>query len=169
MQHQHRRRTAGDLPGLDLAEQKSWQSFVEAALRLDAMMNRRLADAHQLSVTDLRVLGALLNSETGSARMGDLAETVDSLPGHLTKRIRRLEERGLVRRAKCPDDGRGVIALITDEGRETTRRAAATYADAVQADLAGALSPAQVSTIEKNCRRIGARSRRPVTGSDDNC
>ena len=49
MQPLQRRRTASDLPGLDLAEQKSWQSFVEASLRLNAAVSRWLADAHDLS------------------------------------------------------------------------------------------------------------------------
>ena len=159
MQHHQRRRTAGDLPGLDLAEQRSWQSFVEAALRLDAAMNRRLAAAHQLSVIDLRVLDVLLKSESGCVRMGDLAEEVDSLPGHLTKRVQRLEERGLVRREKCSGDRRGVMAMITDEGRLLASGATVTYARGVRADLDGSLSRAQVSSLEKNCGRISAALR----------
>lgn len=156
MPHHRPRRTASDLPGLDLAEERSWQSFLEAAQRFDASMNRRLADAHQLTVIDLRVLDALLESEDGCVRMGDLADTVESLPGHLTKRVQRLEARGFVRREKCPQDRRGVMAAITDEGRRMASRATATYAHGVQTDLVGSLSRAQVSTIEKNCRRITA-------------
>ncbi|MGV0741461.1 MarR family winged helix-turn-helix transcriptional regulator [Mycolicibacterium sp. XJ870] len=156
MQHRLPRRTASDIPGLDLAEQKSWQSFADAALRLDAAMNRRLTDAHQLAVIDLRVLDALLESEIGFIRMGDLADIVESLPGHLTKRVRRLEERGLVRREKCPEDRRGVMAIITDEGRRLAREARVTYENGVRDDLADTLSRAQVVTIEKNSRRISA-------------
>ncbi|MGE2723219.1 MarR family winged helix-turn-helix transcriptional regulator [Mycolicibacterium pulveris] len=156
MQPLHGRRTASDLPGLDLAEQKSWESFVDAALRLDAAMNRRLADAHRLSVIDLRVLDALLRSENRCVRMGDLADEIGSLPGHLTKRVQRLEERGLVRREKCPEDRRGVMAVLTHEGRMVAAEAAATYAQGAQADLGDSLSSAKVSVIEKYCGRITA-------------
>ena len=31
-------RTASDMPGLDLAEQRSWQNFLDAALRLHATL-----------------------------------------------------------------------------------------------------------------------------------
>lgn len=157
MQPLQRRRTASDLPGLDLAEQKSWQSFVEASLRLNAAVSRWLADAHDLSAMDLRVLSVLLKAPTGFVRMGDLAKEVGLLPGHLTKRVQRLEERRLVRREKYPHDRRVVMAAITDEGRTIAAKAAMTIARGVRADLGGSLSSAMVSIIEKNCGRISAQ------------
>jgi hypothetical protein len=33
-------RTASDMPGLDIAELRTWQNFLEAALRLSATLNR---------------------------------------------------------------------------------------------------------------------------------
>jgi hypothetical protein len=66
-------RTASEMPGLDIAEQKSWQNFLDSTLRLYAMLNRRLTDAHQLSLFDVRVLDILDNAPDGCARMGDLA------------------------------------------------------------------------------------------------
>ena len=41
-------RTASEMPGLDIAEQKSWQNFLDSTLRLYATLNRRLTEAHQL-------------------------------------------------------------------------------------------------------------------------
>ncbi|MGA8331132.1 MAG: MarR family transcriptional regulator, partial [Mycobacterium sp.] len=45
-------RTASEMPGLDIAEQKSWQNYLDATLRLFAMLNRRLVEEHQLSLFD---------------------------------------------------------------------------------------------------------------------
>ena len=73
-------RTASAMPGLDIAEQKSWQSFLDSTLRLYAALNRQLTEVHQLSLPDVRVLDMLDNAATGSARMGDLAEALPSLP-----------------------------------------------------------------------------------------
>jgi hypothetical protein len=36
------RRTASDMPGLDIAELRSWQNFLEAALRVSAALNASL-------------------------------------------------------------------------------------------------------------------------------
>src|SRR2546429_6143869 len=105
-------RTASEMPGLDIAEQTSWQNFLDSALRISATLNRRLTDAHQLSLFDVRVLDMLDNAPTGCARMGDLAEALPSLPSRLTRQIRRLEAQGLVRREASQDDRRGVVATI---------------------------------------------------------
>ncbi|CQD15941.1 MarR family winged helix-turn-helix transcriptional regulator [Mycolicibacterium conceptionense] len=150
----HRRRTPSDLPGLDLAEQRSWQNYLEAALRFETETNRRLANAHQLSVLDLRVLDALRKSDGAFVRMGNLAAATGALPGHLTKRVQGLEKRLLVRRERCTQDRRSVLATITDRGNETASQAIATYAECVKRDLVGSLSRTQLAAIEVNCRRI---------------
>lgn len=85
-------RTDGDLPGLDVAEERSWQTFLETALRLYGTLNRKLAEQHKLTLVDVRLLEILENSDSGSARMGDLAERLLSLPSRVTRQIRRLED-----------------------------------------------------------------------------
>ncbi|GBE64146.1 MarR family transcriptional regulator [Mycobacterium sp. MFM001] len=147
-------RTASAMPGLDIAEQKSWQNFMDSALRMYATLNRRLTDAHQLSLFDVRVLEMLDNAPAGSARMGDLAEALPSLPSRLTRQIRRLEVQGLVRREASRDDRRGVVAAITDDGRTAVHQAMATYAQGVRTYFLGQLSRSQITAMGENCRRI---------------
>lgn len=147
-------RTASAMPGLDIAEQRCWQNFLDSALRLHATLNRSLVDAHQLTLNDVRLLDMLDKSATGSARMGNLADALMSLPSGVTRQIRRLEVQGLVRRDVSPDDGRGVLAGITDEGRAAVRRAMVTYGEAVRVHFLGRLSRPQVAAMGENCRRI---------------
>ncbi|MEZ0364971.1 MarR family winged helix-turn-helix transcriptional regulator [Mycobacterium sp. pUA109] len=147
-------RSASEMPGLDLAEQKSWQSFLDAALRLYATLNRRLSDSHELSLVDVRVLEMLDSSADGSARMRDLAETLISLPSRLTRQVGRLEAQGLVRRGASPDDRRGVVAIITDDGRAALRRAMLTYAHSVRAYFLSPLTRSQLTSLGENCGRI---------------
>ncbi len=128
-------RTAGDMPGLDIAEQRSWQNFLDSALRMYATLNRALVEAHHLTLNDVRLLDILDKSPTGSERMGDLAEGLMSLPSRVTRQIRRLEVQGLVRRGASPDDGRGVLASITDDGRLLVRQAMLTYGQGVRETL----------------------------------
>ena len=61
-------RTAGSMPGLDIAEQRAWQNFLDTTLRLHAAMNRRLADSHKLTLADVRLLDILDHSAAGSVR-----------------------------------------------------------------------------------------------------
>jgi len=147
-------RTAGDMPGLDIAEQRSWQNFLDSALRMYATLNRALVEAHQLTLNDVRLLDMLDKSPTGSERMGDLAEGLMSLPSRGTRQIRRLEVQGLVRRVASPDDGRGVLASITDDGRQQVREAMVTYGQGVRDNFLGKLSRPQIAAMGENCRRV---------------
>lgn len=147
-------RSASEMPGLDIAEMRSWQNFLEAAVRMSATLNRGLVESHGLSLNDVRVLDVLNKSATGSARMGDLAEQLMSLPSRVTRQIRRLEEQGLVRREASPDDRRGVLATITDEGRATVDQAMMTYGQYVKMYFLSQLSRPQMAALGENCRRI---------------
>ena len=154
-------RTASDMPGLDIAEQKSWQNFLDSTLRLYATLNRRLTEAHELSLFDVRVLDMLDHAPGGSVRMGDLAEALASLPSRLTRQIRRLESQGLVRREASKADRRGVVAAITADGRTAAQQAMVTYAECVRTNFLGQLSRSQVAAMGENCRRISAALKRP--------
>ncbi|MET0702538.1 MAG: MarR family transcriptional regulator [Mycobacterium sp.] len=149
-------RTASDMPGLDIAEQRSWQNYLDSALRMYATLNRGLTESHKLTLVDVRLLDMLDKSATGSARMGDLAEALMSLPSRVTRQIRRLEAQGLVQRAASPDDGRGVLATITDEGRELVKTAMVTYGQAVRVHFLEQLSRPQMAAMGENCRRISS-------------
>ena len=147
-------RTASDMPGLDIAEQRSWQNFLEAAVRVYATLNHGLTEAHQLTVWDVRLLDMLAHAPARSMRMGDLAEGLMSLPSRVTRQIRRLEEQGMVKRTASPEDGRGVVATLTDIGESALDRAMVTYSAGVREHFVDRLSRAQVAAMGENCRRI---------------
>ena len=123
-----------------------------------ATLNRSLVDAHHLTLNDVRLLDILDKSATGSARMGDLADGLMSLPSRVTRQIRRLELQGLVRRGASPDDGRGVLASITEEGRSAVAEAMLTYGEGVRAHFLGRLSRPQIAAMGENCRRDQRRT-----------
>ncbi|MFM9033070.1 MAG: MarR family winged helix-turn-helix transcriptional regulator [Mycobacterium sp.] len=147
-------RSASALPGLDAAEQRAWEHFLDATLRMYGTLNRTLSVEHQLSLLDVRLLDILRNSETGAARMGDLAERLLSLPSRVTRQIRRLEDAGLVLREASPEDGRGVLASITEQGRQVVAAAIVTYSDEVRRQFVQPLTRPQMSAMGENCRRI---------------
>lgn len=144
------------MAGLDVAEQRAWENFLDAALRIYGSLNRTLSDQHKLTLVDVRLLDILDKSETGSTRMGDLAEQLLSLPSRVTRQIRRLEDAGLVQREASPEDGRGVLASITDRGRDVAAAAMVTYSEAVRERFLAPLTRPQVSAMGENCRRLSA-------------
>jgi DNA-binding MarR family transcriptional regulator len=154
-------RTASDMPGLDIAEQKSWQNYLTAARRIYAELNVRMLEKHELSLGDVRLLHILSNSVSGIARMRDLADAMPAPSSRLTRQVRRLEGRGLVRRATSPDDRRGVIATITDKGRAMAEEATASYAREVRKNFIDRLSRPQIVAMESSCRKINTALKQP--------
>src|SRR6476646_2270363 len=71
----------------------------------------------------------------------------------ITSRIDRLERRGLVRRLDDPDDRRGVIIELTDEGREIVDEAVAALAISDR-QLLDRLDPQEVDQLEGLLRKV---------------
>ncbi|MCV7269239.1 MarR family winged helix-turn-helix transcriptional regulator [Mycolicibacterium doricum] len=149
-------RTPSDMPGLDIAELKSWQNYLDAALRLQAKLNQELNEACRLTLEDVRLLHELAKSATGSVRMGTLAQTLVSTPSRVSRRVDRLEARNLAHRASSDRDGRYVLAAITDEGRCLLDKAMTVYGSTVRTHYLEPLSQPQIAAMAENCRRINA-------------
>ena len=139
---------------LDPDEYNSWQGYLATTLRMTAVLDQRLSDAHELSLLEVDVLAALGESPTGRIHLADLAKSLPSLPSRFTRHIRRLEDQGLVRRNVDPRDRRRVMLTITAKGREAVEQAMTTYADSVRAHFMGPLSRPQVSEIAETCEQI---------------
>jgi DNA-binding MarR family transcriptional regulator len=71
----------------------------------------------------------------------------------ITSRIDRLERRGLVRRLPDPDDRRGVIVELTDQGVEVVDAAVAAVARS-DAELLQQLDADEVATFERLLRKL---------------
>jgi len=103
---------------------------------------------HGLGEGDFDVLAALRRAGAPFERTpSDLAESTMVTTGAMTKRIDRLEERGLVTRRASDTDGRGRVVALTSEGRELIDRA---FTDHMinEHRLLDALSPEQRAGLE---------------------
>ncbi|SHN39188.1 MarR family winged helix-turn-helix transcriptional regulator [Cryptosporangium aurantiacum] len=97
----------------------------------------RIGAEHDLSLTQLRVLGILRDRR---ARMSELAAYLGLDKSTMSGLIDRAERRGLLARGKNPSDGRAVDVFMTPAGLELTER----VEDAVRRALApatGRLAP----------------------------
>jgi len=71
----------------------------------------------------------------------------------VTSRVDRLERRGLVRRLPDPNDRRGVIIELTDEGLEVVDAAAAANTVS-ERQLLGRLEPDELVVLERLLRKL---------------
>jgi DNA-binding MarR family transcriptional regulator len=88
----------------------------------------RVADQHELSLVQVRLLGILRDREPG---MQEVATFLNLDKSSVSGLVDRAERRGLVRRASTPEDGRAVRVSLTEKGRELAQR----FAKQVQREL----------------------------------
>jgi DNA-binding MarR family transcriptional regulator len=58
-----------------------------------------------------------------------------------------MQQRGLVTRAECSEDGRGAFVVITDKGLQAIKDAAPGHVDSVRRNLIDVLSPDQLKAL----------------------
>jgi DNA-binding MarR family transcriptional regulator len=85
---------------------------------LDALLR-----PYELTFARYEALVLLTFSSSGALPLSKIGERLMVHPTSVTNTIDRLERQGYVRRRPNPRDGRGVLAEITEAGRETVERA----------------------------------------------
>src|SRR6184192_1219435 len=107
------RLTAKELPGRRGLE--AWRSLLRAHATLMRQLDTDLEKKTGLALADFDVL-AQLALAGGELRMTDLAARALISRSGMTRRVARLVDEGLVRRADATADGRGVLVALTDAG-----------------------------------------------------
>jgi DNA-binding MarR family transcriptional regulator len=136
---------------LDVDEQKAWRAWLYSAQLLMDRLDRELTRETGISHAYYEVLVALSETPGRSMRMSELADRCLSSRSRLSHAVSRLEERGWVRRQVCESDGRGQLAVLTDEGFAALEAAAPVHVTGVRTHLFDQLTPQQV----ENLRDIG--------------
>lgn len=139
---------------LNEAEMAAWRSYIVATLRLRQRLHRELADRHDVSLTDYEVLVCLEMQTDHRMRMSELAVLMGSTKSRLSHQVGRLEEAGLVRRVRDPEDKRGVITELTPAGKNLLETAAPTHVEGVREHLIDLLSPQEQATIAAAFDRV---------------
>lgn len=115
---------------------EQWRSILATHAAITCDLERELQEGHGLSVSEFEVLERLVDGECRERRIQDLAGAVHLSQSATTRVVGRLEKDGLVRRAMCAADRRGVFAEVTPEGRERYDDARPTQRRVLEAHLA---------------------------------
>lgn len=99
-----------------------WFSFVRSHRALIREIERRLSNAGLPAYAWYDALWGVESGKDGTRRMHELADTLVIERYNLTRLVDRLEQEGLVTRARSPDDGRAAYVSITDAGRTLRKR-----------------------------------------------
>ena len=123
-----------DMPPLVTA----WRSLAARHAAVCAALEQKLGERHGLGVSEFEVLERLAENDQHKFRVQELAEAVHLSQSTLSRLIGRLEQHGLVQRAMCDMDRRGIDVCLTEAGRQRYAEAQPTH----RAVLAATMLPA---------------------------
>lgn len=124
-----------DVVWLNPDQQRSWRAYLVGTTLLTERLDRDLREQHNLSLPEYEMLVRLSEAPDGRMRMAVLADSVSHSRSRVTHTIARLEKGSFVERVSCSDDGRGVEAVITNEGFAALVEAAPTHVAGVRSLL----------------------------------
>jgi DNA-binding MarR family transcriptional regulator len=142
---------------LSAEEMRAWQALLAAAALLDRRLHQQLKEEAALSHPQYEILVRLAAAPGGELRMNDLAGALCTSKSGLTHQITQPEKAGLVRRASSPADVRGVVAVLTDAGRERLAQAAPGHVAAVRALLIDVLTEQQLAAVADGLGGVARR------------
>ncbi|MGO3890218.1 MAG: MarR family winged helix-turn-helix transcriptional regulator [Paenalcaligenes sp.] len=108
-----------------------WYSFVRTHRLMIREIERRLAAEKLPNYAWYDVLWGLESGPEGTRRMHELADKLAIERYNLTRLIDRLQDEGLVTRARSAEDGRAAFATITTKGRELRKKMWVVYESTV--------------------------------------
>ena len=130
------------------AEQElGWRRYYRMQTQLLRVLNRELTQETGLSEADYEVLITLLESADQTLRARDIRAALIWEKSRLSHQLRRMEERGLLRRDDCVEDARGAMVIMTAAGREVIQQAGCARLRAVNDHLIEVLSEDQFQAL----------------------
>ena len=148
--------TTSETRWLSASEQQAWRAFLTACQTLFGAIDAQLQRDAGLPHGYYEILVRLSEAPDRALRMSQLAEASTFSKSRLSHAVARLEERGWVRRTSCPTDGRGQIAVLTDDGFAALAAAAPGHVSQVRRSLVDRLSPRQIGQLLQISTAISA-------------
>ena len=128
-------------------ERVAWVRLAAVVELLPGVLDSQLRRDADLSHFEYFVLAMLSEAPGRTLRMTSLAARTNATLPRLSHVVRRLEDRGLVRRFPCPEDGRATNAQLTDAGWTTVQAAAPGHVANVRQQVIDALDADQVKQL----------------------
>jgi DNA-binding MarR family transcriptional regulator len=136
------------------ATTNAWRLFLQAHSRLLGALEHEMETERCLPLSWYDVLAQLNRAPGGRLRMQDLVNSLVLSKSGLTRRIDRMVEAGLVQRATCPGDRRGVYAVLTPAGRERLEHAWPVHDRGVQEHFTRYLTDEEAQVLQSVFQKV---------------
>ncbi|GAA2114991.1 MarR family winged helix-turn-helix transcriptional regulator [Nocardioides bigeumensis] len=125
---------------LDEDQQRSWRALVMGTTLLMDRLDADLRASFRVSLTEYEILVRLSEQPGRRMRMAQLADAMCHSRSRVTHTVQRMEDAGYLERIMSPEDGRGILASMTDAGHTLLERAAHVHVSGVRANLVDLVS-----------------------------
>ncbi|RHW26171.1 MarR family transcriptional regulator [Nocardioides immobilis] len=136
-----------DTQWLDDEQLDTWVKLIAVVELLPGVLDSQLRRDSGLTHFEYFVLAMLSEADDHTLRMTALAQRTNASLPRLSHVVRRLEDRDLVVRSPCPEDGRATNAQITKSGMTEVVAAAPGHVANVRHHVIDALTPPQLQQL----------------------
>ncbi|MEU4829728.1 MarR family transcriptional regulator [Streptosporangium sp. NPDC023615] len=110
---------------------RAWRRVLAVHATAACALERELSERHRLGMSEFEVLERMVEGGQEKYRVQEVADAVHLSQSACSRLIARLEKAGLVTRAICQDDRRGIYVGITPAGRERHATARPTHRNVI--------------------------------------
>jgi DNA-binding MarR family transcriptional regulator len=132
---------------------QGWRALAALHGAIESALERALR-AHGLSVVEFTVLDVLARQDGFLMRMHQVAAATALSQSATTRLVNRLEDRGLLKRALCPDDRRGIYTELTPAGRALLEAAQPTHDRVLAETLEAAAAQPELAPVVAALERV---------------
>ncbi|MEV0804987.1 MarR family transcriptional regulator [Micromonospora sp. NPDC050200] len=143
-----------DTAWLSEDEEQGWRAFRRLLTALPARLGRDLARDSGLSPADYEVLSTLSEKLNRRWALKDLAAKMEWSRSRLSHHAARMQGRGLIDKEPDPQDARGCILHLTDDGFMVLEEAARHHVVSVRSRFLDHLSSDELAVLRKLSTRI---------------
>jgi DNA-binding MarR family transcriptional regulator len=134
----------------------AWRALLQAHATLMRQLDTGLREKTGLRLADFDVLAQLADAG-GQLRMTELAARVLLSRSGLTRRVARLVDEGLIRRANASGDGRGVVVTLTEAGIARLTDTAPAHLRGVSELFVERLNDEELAVLETALGKVAVR------------
>jgi len=142
-------RLVPETPWLSPEERSAWLAFVLATSAVMDTLDRQLQKEAGIARSHFSILNVVVMAPGNAARMSEVAAALRFSPSRLSHAVGRLERDGWVERRPDPDDGRGQLVVLTEEGQRRIHEVAPVHLAEVRARVFDHLTPEQVVQLRE--------------------
>lgn len=153
---------------LDDDEQQVWRRLIGVVLTLPAALEQQLQRDAGISHFEYWVMALLSEAPERRMKLSQLAAMANASLSRLSHVMTRLQRRGWVSRAPCPEDARATYGVLTDAGWDKVVATAPGHVERVRSIVFDGLDRATAAELARACDAIlGRMHTAGRTGAED--